>query len=71
MMRFQYQDSFYRMERTELEPINSYYRLLVHRVARYYGVEHTIEPARPAILILSKTLESKMYALHAVPRDFI
>lgn len=46
---------------TELEPINSYYRLLVHRVARFYGLEHTVEPARPAILILSKTLETKVY----------
>lgn len=52
-----------RMERTELEPINSYYRLLVHRIARYYGVEHTIESARPAVLLLSKTLETKMYQI--------
>lgn len=50
----------YRMESTELEPINSYYRLLVHRIARYYGIEHTIESTRPAVLLLSKTLESKM-----------
>lgn len=48
------------MARTELEPVNSYYRLLVHRIARYYGVEHTIEIDRPTILILSKTLETKL-----------
>lgn len=49
------------MEKTELEPINSYYRLLVHRIARFYGIEHTIEPNRPAIMLLTKTLETKMY----------
>ncbi len=49
------------MEMTELEPINSYYRLLVHRIARYYGIDHTIESERPTIMILSKTLETKVY----------
>jgi hypothetical protein len=49
------------MTKTEIEPINSYYRLLVHRVARFYGLEHVLDPQRSTVMILSKTPETQMY----------
>lgn len=50
-----------RMTKTEIEPINSYYRLLVHRVARFYGLEHVLDAQRSTVMILSKTPETQMY----------
>lgn len=50
-----------RMAKTEIEPINSYYRLLVHRVARFYGLEHVLDPQRSTVMILSKTAQTQMY----------
>lgn len=49
------------MTKTEIEPINSYYRLLVHRVARFYGLEHVLDAQRSTVMILSKTPETQMY----------
>lgn len=37
-----------------MEPANSYYRLLVHRVARYYGLNHMADQVYRTILLISK-----------------
>jgi len=47
----------------EVEPPNSYFRLLVHRVARYYGFDHAVDPIQKTILVISKNANSTLYFL--------
>lgn len=41
-----------------LEPVNSYFRLLVHRIARYYGLSHQVHYSRRGLIHLTKTPET-------------
>lgn len=47
--------------------MSSYHRMLVHRVAHYYGVEHRVDTTGKKV-VLYKTEKSRVYVVRFSPR---
>ncbi|KAI8049560.1 single-stranded nucleic acid binding R3H [Syncephalis plumigaleata] len=46
--------------RLEFPPLNSYQRLIIHKVAAYFNISHSVEPNKKSVVILNKGPDSAM-----------
>ena len=48
-----------RTQRRKFPPMTSYHRMLLHRVAAYFGMDHNVDPSGKSVVI-NKTTNTRM-----------
>ena len=52
--------SFFRTEPLKLPSWDSYHRMLAHRVAAYFGLDHNVDPHDKTRVVVCKGLNTRM-----------
>lgn len=50
-----------RTQKRKFPPMTSYHRMLLHRVAAYFGMDHNVDPSGKSVVI-NKTTNTRMWA---------
>ncbi len=50
-----------RSQQRKFPPMSSYHRMLLHRVAAYFGMDHNVDPSGKSVVI-NKTTNTRMWA---------
>ncbi len=50
----------FRLDPLKLPPWDSYHRMLAHRVAAYFGLEHNVDPSDKTCVIVCKGPNTRM-----------
>lgn len=51
--------ALHRSQKRKFPPMTSYHRMLLHRVAAYFGMDHNVDPSGKSVVI-NKTINTRM-----------